>query len=47
MNIVGDALQLKQRSVIIGTVGDVANTPYTMAKGIMSAGRIYENVIKV
>lgn len=30
----------------IGTVGYVANTPYTKATGTMSAGRIYEKVGK-
>lgn len=30
----------------IGTVGFVANTPYTAATGTMSAGRIYEKVEK-
>ncbi len=30
----------------IGTVGYVANSPYTVAKGTMSAGRIYEKVKK-
>ena len=30
----------------IGTVGYIANTPYTAATGTMSAGRIYEKVEK-
>ena len=30
----------------IGTVGYIANTPYTAATGTMSAGRIYEKVKK-
>lgn len=30
----------------IGTVGYVANSPYTVATGTMSAGRIYEKVRK-
>lgn len=30
----------------IGTVGYVANTPYTAATGTLSAGRIYEKVKK-
>ncbi|MBD5135501.1 MAG: DNA-binding protein [Lachnospiraceae bacterium] len=30
----------------IGTVGYVANSPYTAATGTMSAGRIYEKVKK-
>lgn len=30
----------------IGTVGYVANSPYTTATGTMSAGRIYEKVKK-
>lgn len=30
----------------IGTVGDIANLPYTTATGNMSDGRIYEQVKK-
>ena len=30
----------------IGTVGYIANSPYTTATGTMSAGRIYEKVKK-
>ena len=30
----------------IGTVGYIANAPYTVTKGTMSAGRIYEKVKK-
>lgn len=41
-----DSEAIKVTMKEIGTVGYVANTPYTKATGTMSAGRIYEKVGK-
>ncbi len=40
----GDAIVVKIKN--IGTVGYVANTPYTSATGTYTAGRIYSKVSK-
>ena len=39
-----DSEAIKAVLPCIGTVGYVANSPYTVAGGTMSAGRIYDNV---
>lgn len=39
-----DSEAIKVTMKDIGTVGYIANTPYTKAIGTMSAGRIYEKV---
>ncbi len=39
-----EAIRVKLKKV--GTIGYVANSPYTVATGTMSAGRIYEKVGK-
>lgn len=41
-----DAEAIKVVMKEIGTVGYVANAPYTVATGTMSAGRLYEKVKK-
>lgn len=40
----GEAIKAVMKE--IGTVGYVANSPYTVAAGTMSAGRIYEKIKK-
>jgi hypothetical protein len=41
-----DSEAIKAVIKAVGTVGYVANSPYTVATGTMSAGRIYEKVKK-